>query len=384
MKNFRFIDLFSGIGAFHQAMRQLGGECVFASEIDGRCIEVYKNNYHIDSGVDITKVNEKDIPIHDVLCAGFPCQAFSKAGKQEGINDARGTLFFEIARILNYHHTKFIILENVRNLISHDKGHTWKTIQTILKNLGYRLTEKPLILSPHQFGIPQIRERVFILGVYDPDNVDKPININLPILKNKNENSIYDILDDDLPEDLDSYDKYVLKVWDDFYRGISQKVIGFPVWTEYFKKKPNPDFPERKKVFVLKNNKLYEENKIFINDWLKKYNNLIKLAPTHRKFEWQAGATIENIYEGLIQYRPSGVRVKSPNVFPALVALVQIPIIGKYKRRLTVRECARLQSFPDEFICDTHKQSAYKQFGNSANVLIIKYIAQELFRQNYK
>lgn len=115
--------------------------------------------------------------------------------------------------------------------------------------------------------------------------------------------------------------------------------------------------------------------------WLKKYNNLKELTPTHRKFEWQAGETIDTIYKGIIQYRPSGVRVKSPNVFPALVAMVQIPIIGRYKRRLTTRECARLQSFPDDFIIDTHNQSAYKQFGNSANVTIIKTIAKELFRQ---
>lgn len=380
-KKFKFIDLFSGIGAFHQAMKQLGGECVFASEIDERCIEVYKKNYGIDSGFDITKVNEKDIPKHDVLCGGFPCQAFSKAGKQAGINDARGTLFFEIARILKYHHTKYIVLENVRNLVSHDGGNTWKTIHTILKDLGYRLTEKPLILSPHEFGIPQLRERVFILGMYDPENIETTLEIKLPKLLSKNDNSVYSILDSNLPKDIDEYDELVLKIWDEFYKGINQKVIGFPIWVEYFKKSENNLFPNWKNEFIKKNNKLYIDNKEFIDMWLKKYNNLKELTPTHRKFEWQAGETIDTIYKGIIQYRPSGVRVKSPNVFPALVAMVQIPIIGRYKRRLTTRECARLQSFPDDFIIDIYKQSAYKQFGNSANVTIIKTIAKELFRQ---
>ena len=361
-------------------MKQLGGECVFASEIDERCIEVYNKNYGIDSGFDITKVDEKAIPKHDVLCGGFPCQTFSKAGKQAGINDTRGTLFFEIARILKYHQTKYIVLENVRNLVSHDRGNTWETIHTILKELGYRLTEKPLILSPHEFGVPQLRERVFILGMYDPENVEKPLEIKLPKLLSKNDNSVYSVLDENLPEDIDEYDQLVLKIWDEFYKGISQKVIGFPVWVEYFKKSENKNFPEWKNEFIRKNNKLYIENKEFIDMWLKKYNDLKELTPTHRKFEWQAGETIDTIYEGIIQYRPSGVRVKSPNVFPALVAMVQIPIIGRYKRRLTTRECARLQSFPDDFSIDMYRQSAYKQFGNSANVTIIKTITKELLK----
>ena len=113
MKKFKFIDLFSGVGGFHQAMCQIGGECVFASEIDKFCTETYMENYGINSQYDITDVRVEDIPKHDVLCAGFPCQAFSKAGKQSGMDDARGTLFFEIARILKYHKTKYIILENV-------------------------------------------------------------------------------------------------------------------------------------------------------------------------------------------------------------------------------------------------------------------------------
>ena len=179
MKKFKFIDLFSGIGGFHQAMEQLGGTCVFASDIDKYAIETYKDNYGIDSDHNIRDVKEEDIPKHDVLCAGFPCQAFSKAGKQKGFKDeTKGTLFFEIERILAYHKTKYIILENVRNLVSHDHGNTWKTIYSHLKKLGYRLTPQPLIISPHQLGVPQLRERVVILGIYDPENSKKDLDIN--------------------------------------------------------------------------------------------------------------------------------------------------------------------------------------------------------------
>ena len=111
---FKFIDLFSGIGGFHQALASFGGECVLASDIDANAIKVYKNNYGIDSNINVRDIKNEDIPDHDVLCAGFPCQAFSKAGKQEGFMDqTRGTLFFEVARILNAKHPKYILLENV-------------------------------------------------------------------------------------------------------------------------------------------------------------------------------------------------------------------------------------------------------------------------------
>ena len=177
-RKFKFIDLFSGIGGFHQALASFGGECVLASDIDANAIKVYKNNYGIDSNINVRDIKNEDIPDHDVLCAGFPCQAFSKAGKQEGFMDqTRGTLFFEVARILNAKHPKYILLENVRNLVSHDNGHTYEVICDTLKKLGYRIPAEPLILSPHQFGVPQVRERVYIPGIYDPKNSDKPLEI---------------------------------------------------------------------------------------------------------------------------------------------------------------------------------------------------------------
>ena len=395
MTKFKFIDLFSGIGGFHQAMAQLGGECVFASEIDAFCNKTYKENYGISSDINIRDVDEKkDIPPHDVLCAGFPCQAFSKAGKQEGLEDqTRGTLFFEIVRILKHHHPKYIILENVRNLVSHDKGNTWRIIKETLCECGYRLTEKPLILSPHQLGVPQLRERVIILGKYEPDNVDKHLEIHFDSLKDKNENSIYDILSECQVEDkyyISQYEEKVLEAWDEFYKGIDKKIIGFPIWSQYFRYKKAPEeYPGWKKEFVNKNIALYQENKSFIDRWLKKYNNLEDFAPTHRKMEWQAGTSISSVWEGVIQFRPSGVRIKAPTCFPALVAMVQIPIIGRYRRRLTVEEAGLLQSFPNPcrikedgtgFLCNENDQQAYKQFGNSVNVKVIQECAKRLMR----
>ena len=383
MNSFKFIDLFSGIGGFHQAMENLGGECVFASEIDAHCIETYYNNYKVNADHNVREVVADDIPEHDVLCAGFPCQAFSKAGFQKGMSDTRGTLFFEIERILKHHKTKYIVLENVRNLVSHDNGNTWRTIHSHLKALGYRLTPVPIIISPHQFGIPQLRERVVILGLYDPSNADKDLEIKFDELLSKEDNSIYSVLDDCRVDDkyyISEKEEYVLTAWDEFYKGINETVIGFPIWAEFFKDKDaEDDFPAWKKEFIKKNKSLYQSNKDFIDKWLTKYNNLDDFTPTQRKMEWQAGNKIDSLWEGVIQFRPSGIRVKTPTTFPALVAMVQIPVVGKYKRRLTVREAARLQSFPNSFIPDSDDHQAYKQFGNAVNVKVIEEAAKKLF-----
>lgn len=382
MKKFKFIDLFAGIGGFHQAMVQLGGQCVYASEIDKFCIERYKENYNIDADHDITKINPEEVPDHDVLCGGFPCQSFSKAGKQKGFEETRGTLFFYIEKILQAKKPKYIVLENVRNLVSHDNGNTWKVIRQHIIDCGYRITENPIIISPHQLGIPQLRERVVILGVYDPDNTDKYLNIDLGTMKDKKDNSIELILEPNNNEDkykISKQEERVLSAWDEFYKMIDLKVIGFPIIVDFFDGHIDPDYPNWKKQFVEKNHALYVLNKNAIDRWIKKWKVYETFTPTQRKMEWQAGSSIESIWEGLIQFRPSGVRVKSPNCFPALVAMVQVPIVGKYKRRLTIREAARLQSFPDSFIFDSNDHQAYKQFGNAVNVNIIKTAAEALF-----
>ncbi len=389
MEHFKFIDLFSGIGGFHQAMTSLGGECILASEIDEAAINVYQKNYGIDSNINVRDVDADAIPDFDVLCAGFPCQTFSKAGTQIGLADkTRGTLFFEIVRILSAKHPQYFILENVRNLVSHDNGNTWRIIQENIKNLGYRTTAEPLILSPHYFGIPQIRERVIILGKYDPDNVDEPLSVDFGKFKKKEDSSIYSVLDEETDGscDISDYENMVLTAWDEFYQGIKLKVIGFPVWADYFKYEGSTKgLPAWKAKFIEKNVQLYKDNKKFIDKWLDKYDNLKGFAPTHHKFEWQCGTRIKSVWEGVIQFRPSGIRVKKPDCFQALVAMVQIPVIGKYKRKLTVTEAARLQSFPvddqdNPFIVDENKQQAYKQFGNSVNVEVIKKAAEQLFK----
>lgn len=381
MGRFRFIDLFAGVGGFHLAMEQLGGECVFASEIDPYAIATYRENFGIDAGYDIRKVDAANIPPHDVLCAGFPCQAFSKAGKQEGFDDTRGTLFFEIKRILEYHRPRYIILENVRNLVAHDGGRTWRIISRSLKELGYTITEQPLIVSPHQVGIPQLRERVYILGIRSDYLNGSNLSFDVPKVK-KHTLRADMVLCDDAAENftISEYETAVLSAWDEFIRNVDTKLLGFPIWASEFGKDYDiAHLPAWKQVFIRKNRELYARNRLFIDKWLNKHDNLNTFVPTHTKFEWQAGNDIGSVWEGIIQFRPSGIRVKRPTEFPALVAMVHIPIIGWKKRRLTPRETANLQSFPEEFRVNGNIRQAYKQFGNSVNVEVVKFLASQLF-----
>lgn len=239
-----------------------------------------------------------------------------------------------------------------------------------------------MILSPHQFGIPHIRERLFIPGIFDPKNSDQPLDFTFDKLLLKENNSIDDILENDACPDyckLNPHTLDVLTAWDEFYHGLDVKTIGFPVWASFLKTdRIDPKFPKWKQDFVRKNQELYRRNKTFIDSWLKKWNNLRGFTPTQKKFEWQCGEKISSLWEGIIQIRPSGVRVKKPDAFQALVALVQTPIVGKYKRKLTVREAARLQSFPEEFKPDNSPLRAYKQFGNSVNVVVVQNIFKKL------
>lgn len=199
MKNkLKFIDLFCGIGGFHQALTNLGCRCVFACDIDPKCRKTYRKNYHFKPKKDIRDIDLDQIPSFDILCAGFPCQPFSKAGFQKGFNDQnRGNLFFNICEIIQKHQPKYLILENVRNLTSHDSGNTWKVIRDKIHELGYYTYHDPLVLNVLHFDIPQNRERVVILCQRkDLGKLKKKPEIK-KINKNKLHCSISDIISDD-------------------------------------------------------------------------------------------------------------------------------------------------------------------------------------------
>lgn len=169
-KTLKFIDLFAGIGGIRLPFDELGYKCVFSSEWDKAACDTYEANFGERPAGDITKIAAKDIPAHDLLLAGFPCQAFSIIGKRQGFADTRGTMFFEIERILEYHRPPYIFLENVRQLVSHDSGRTFKVILDRLDKLGYKVKWK--ILNALDFGVPQKRERVIIVGFQSQEDYD--------------------------------------------------------------------------------------------------------------------------------------------------------------------------------------------------------------------
>lgn len=390
MENFKFIDLFCGIGGFHQAMSSLGGECVFACDIDPFCQITYYRNYGIKPAGDITKVDASDIPAHDVLCGGFPCQAFSVAGKRLGFSDpTKGTLFFDIVRIIKHHKPKYLLLENVRNLASHDDGNTWKVIHEQLTAAGYNVSPTPVIFSPHFLGVPQHRDRVFIMGIR------KDLGELPPFFYDRRKAPKCDIdtiLQDDseIPNMRDyrlkKWEIELVDLWNGFLEGIRPKVKKLPMFpvTDLFMHHTLDAFDfyslePQKAQTARRNVELYNAAHEFIDGWLVEAYKNPKFKGAKRMLEWHAGnVDTPNLWDTIMQFRQSGIRARPANYFPTLTAVLQLPIIGKRKRKITPRECARLQSFPDTFLFDDTETQAYKQFGNSVNVDVVRLFAKFL------
>ena len=198
--HFTFIDLFAGIGGFRLALSSMGGECVFSSEIDEKAKLVYQKNFHEIPSGDITKIKNNEIPAHDVLCAGFPCQAFSVSGKRLGFNDHRGTMFFEILRIAKSKKPKIIFLENVKNFYRHDNGRTFKIVSESLSKIGYNVYSQ--VLTSSDYGVPQQRERIYIVAIRKNLNINHfefPKKSNKTktvkdIIQNLNKNELADLI----------------------------------------------------------------------------------------------------------------------------------------------------------------------------------------------
>lgn len=420
----KFIDLFAGLGGFHIALKNHGMECAFACEIDKNLRELYKKNFDIECLGDITQIDEKDIPPHDILCAGFPCQPFSKAGKQKGLNDKeRGRMIFEIKRILKFHQPKYFLLENVANLKTHDAGQTWKEIEKILVDCDYFIQD--YILSPHHFGIPNNRERIFIIGIHNSIKEfelkfekEKEVLINIKeylkkINKEKSAKKIpkkmIDCLNlwqkdfiDKLPTNkpmpkfpvwsmefganypLDGKAPYHLSQKDlekckgAFglpLKGMSKKeqLENLPIYAKYEEEK----LPKWKINYIQRNRVFWKKNKKYIKDFIpkiKKYNN------SWQKLEWNAGDDNKrDIFEYLIQFRSSGIRVKKTDSVPSFVlALTQLPIIGWEKRYLSLEEAQDLQGFDPINTIDSLNRKYISALGNAVNTKVVEKIITQL------
>jgi DNA (cytosine-5)-methyltransferase 1 len=317
LSNIHFIDLFAGIGGFHYALSSFGAKCVFASEWDSHAAVTYTQNFKLKPQGDITKIAAHEIPSHDILCGGFPCQAFSISGKQKGFEDIRGTLFFEIARIVEFHKPKVLFLENVKNLAQHDEGKTLKTIDKTLKELGYSVFHK--VLNASNFGLPQNRERIYIVAFRKDINcVDFhfPKPPNPPI-------SLLDIIEES-PE--------------------NAKII------------------ERNDIEIYKE---YVPQKNIFNE-MTLLNKPIQIGKVNK------GGQGERIYH------PLGHAITLSAHGGGVGAKTGLYLIDGKIRKLSPRECARIQGFPDSFIVNNSDSQSYKQFGNSVAINVLQNILIEI------
>lgn len=403
---FTYSDLFAGIGGFHAALSGMGGECVYAVEIDRDGARVYEQNWNYPSLGDITVhagedgVDTKTVLSHDLLAAGFPCQPFSKSGAQMGMEETRGTLYFNILQVVRKHHPTVLLLENVRNLAGPRHKHEWDVIIRTLRDECYHVSETPAILSPHQIatdlgGRPQVRERVFITATHDPGRIGapdpQPVARPREIYGSSSVTwSIENILEDEGAKTaryaLTPAETHWIDAWDDWvhlFRAHNKpgtKLPGFPIWAdawahlESFEEEvelgKHADTPPWKLGFLRKNAELFTHNDSWIPAWEKRWG-VREFPPSRRKLEWQA-QDAESLWDCLMHFRPSGLRAKRPTYVPALVAITQTSIVGPRRRRLTPRETARLQGLPDCFSFEGQSDaSTYKQLGNGVHVGVV-------------
>ncbi len=298
---FKFIDLFAGIGGIRMPFEELGGECVFSSEIDKYASKTYVTNFGEIPHGDITLIEPKDIPKHDLLLAGFPCQPFSQAGLQKGFDDDRGVLFFYIEKIIKYHTPKVVFLENVKRFKTHDKGRTFNVVKSKLEQIGYKVFFE--VLSAKDFGVPQNRERIYIIAIKDIKSefvFPKPLNTKC---------SVGDILESNVDN------KYTIS--DNLWAGHKRRKL------------------EHKKKGNGFGYSLFNKNSPYTSTISARY--------------YKDGSEI------LIEQK------------------------GKNPRKITPREAARLQGFPDNFKIVVSDTQAYRQFGNSVCIPVIREIAKQIY-----
>jgi DNA (cytosine-5)-methyltransferase 1 len=298
--SFTFIDLFAGIGGIRIPFNELGGKCVFSSEWDKYSQLTYEANHGEKPHGDITLIPPKDIPKHDLLLAGFPCQAFSQAGRKQGFLDTRGTLFFYVANILNHHRPAAVLLENVKRFRTHDKGNTLRIVTEIMEELGYTFSTQ--VLSAKDFGVPQNRERIYMVGLYKGQKFEFPKPPKIPT-------KVGDILEKG--------------------KDMAKYTLSDELWKGHLRRK---------------------------KEHLEKGNG----------FGYQlftAGSTYASTLSARYYKDGSEILIEQK---------------GKNPRKITPREAAGLMGFPDTFKIVVSDTQAYRQFGNSVCVPVIRAIAQQL------
>ena len=322
-KDFTFIDLFAGIGGIRMGAENAGGKCVFSSEIDPKAAKVYEKNFKENPLGDVTKIDLRELPNFDMLCAGFPCQPFSISGKKMGFEDTRGTLFFDICRIIDAKKPKVILLENVKHLIHHDKGRTLKVILTALENLGYKVAYR--LLNAKDFGVPQNRERIIVIA-------------------SQNE----------------SFDFYLLPM--------QEQVI-------------LQDFLDQSGDFEILDKSQYT----LLSQTTNQDSGLIFCGYRHKNI-WKKGVRENTLHLSRVHRQPNriysvaGVHPTIPSQESSGRFFIYIPEKDTV-RKMTINECYRIMGFPENFIKDESLTECYKQIGNSVCVPMIETVIKEIIFQ---
>lgn len=322
-KKFTFIDLFAGIGGFHLALEELGGKCVFSSEIEKECAKIYEANFGNYPSGDITKIDPKKIPSHDILCGGFPCQPFSVSGKMKGFKDDRGTLFFNVLEIIKEKKPKVVFLENVKHLKYHNKGETLATILKHLEKIGYKTEWK--ILNAKDFGLAQNRERIIIIA-------NQKNNFDFSKIQDIKSKVIKDILEDEAEFQYLEPSEYTIIPKDKWKKQVSGLIFcGY----------------RNKKIRT----KGARPNTKYLSRVHKQPNRIYFIDGTHPTIPSQESSGRFWIFD------------------------------GEKVRKLTLNECFRLQGFPDNFKKISSKGACYNQIGNAVAIPMIKEIGKQILNQ---
>ena len=413
----RFIDLFAGLGGFHVGLANNGHKCVFACEIEAELRNLYKFNYGIEPFDDVTKIEVTKIPSHEIICAGFPCQPFSLAGQKKGTECPKsGKLIEHVIRIAKFHCPQFILLENVPNIVTITNGTFWRYLTNSFEKIGYKIYHK--IISPVDIGIPQNRKRIFIIAVrQDIDNgnfnwpsANKLKKLNLSKILNKNyihkhletpkskllkhwqkllnELSISELRSISIvaPEFGATYphdfNKISFKEMKKYKGAYGQSLANCKSWDEIMKKMPSytnkylkiPDWLFKS---AMKSRELFSENMEVCSKWAEK---LDKKNNSWQILEWRGNFNDLNIYNHLVQFRASGIRILRANVAPSLISMTptQIPIIPSENRYLSPYEAAKLQNLHRLKMLPHGTVKSFKALGNAVNAKIVEFITKNL------
>jgi DNA (cytosine-5)-methyltransferase 1 len=320
MGDLSYIDLFAGIGGFRFAMEPFGARCVFSSEWDKHAADTYEANHGERPAGDITKIDENDIPSHDMICGGFPCQPFSVNGNQEGFGDVRGTLFFDIVRIAKRHRPKVLFLENVPNLETHDDGRTLRTIQKTMTDIGYHLHYN--VLNASLFGVPHARERIILVAFRD-----------------------------DLGQDPNVFASCTF-AFPTPSEGDAQKVYLKDVLVD----------PASAAKYVISS----------------KHLRTIKDVPVYPRLAPIRIGMINSGRQGERIYHANGHAITLSSGGGGIGAKTGLYLVGDDVRRLTPRECARIMGLPESFVLNESDSQCYRQFGNGVVVNVLSAVMSNI------